>query len=356
MPDPAVILAPGQFNSHRAKTAFGLIRGTSRYEIVGVVDPDHAGMDAGTVIDGTPRDIPVFASVTEACEQARVRPQWAIIGVTTTGGRFTEPLKAVLLETVQARVGLVNGLHEPLSELPELCKLAEAKGVKLLDIRKSRPWHELRFWSGAIRTVRAPRIAVLGSDCALGKRTTTHWLWELCNASGIRTEMIYTGQTGWLQGMEYGFILDATMNDFVTGELEAEIVRCDQEQSPELILLEGQSALRNPAGPCGAEFLCSAEAKGVVLQHAPGRSYFRGTEALGWPIPALESELALIRHYGATPLAVTLNAEGLSPDEVKPVQQDFERTLELPVLLPLEEGLERLLPMVQAFLVNPDDP
>ena len=78
----------------------------------------------------------MFASVTEACEQARVRPQWAVIGVTTTGGRFTEPLKAVLLETVQARVGLVNGLHEPLSELPELCKLAEAKGEPVSSIQQ----------------------------------------------------------------------------------------------------------------------------------------------------------------------------------------------------------------------------
>lgn len=356
MPDPALILAPGQFNAHRAKTAFGLIRGSSRYEILGVVDPDQAGRDAGVVVDGTPRGIPVFGSVAEACQQVRIHPKWAIIGITQHGGRLSDPIKEILTATVQAGVGLVNGLHEPLSDLPELCQLAEQKDVELLDIRKSRPWHELRFWSGAIRTVRAPRIAVLGMDCALGKRTTAHWLWELCNASGIRTEMIYTGQTGWLQGMEYGFILDATMNDFVTGELEAEIVRCDQEQSPDLILLEGQSALRNPAGPCGAEFLCSAEAKGVVLQHAPGRSYFRGTEALGWSIPALESELALIRHYGATPLAVTLNAEGLSPDEVKSVQQDFERTLELPVLLPLEEGLERLLPLVRAFLANPNTP
>jgi uncharacterized NAD-dependent epimerase/dehydratase family protein len=354
MPAPALILAPGQFNARRAKTAFGLIRGTSRYEILGVIDPDQVGLDAGVVVDGTPRGIPIFASVAEACQQVRIHPEWAIIGITQHGGRLSDPIKEILTATVQAGVGLVNGLHEPLSELPELCLLAEQKGVELLDIRKSRPWHELRFWSGTIRTVRAPRIAVLGTDCALGKRTTTYWLWELCNASGIRTEMIYTGQTGWLLGMEYGFILDATMNDFVTGELEAEIVRCDQEQSPDLILLEGQSALRNPAGPCGAEYLCSAEAKGVIFQHAPGRTYFRGIERLKWSIPSLENELALIRQYGATPLGITLNAEGLSPDEARSVQQDYERTLGLPVLLPLEEGLDRLLPTVQSFLAHPD--
>ena len=63
MPAPALILAPGQFNARRAKTAFGLIRGTSRYEILGVIDPDQVGLDAGVVVDGTPRGIPIFASL-----------------------------------------------------------------------------------------------------------------------------------------------------------------------------------------------------------------------------------------------------------------------------------------------------
>ena len=39
-------------------------------------------------------------------------------------------------------------------------------------------------------------------------------------ALGRRTEVIYTGQTGWLQGFRHGFIFDATLNDFVSGELE----------------------------------------------------------------------------------------------------------------------------------------
>ena len=73
-------------------------------------------------------------------------------------------------------------------------------------------------------------------------------------------------------GHDYGFIFDSTPNDFVSGELENVVFRCDRDCSPDLILLEGQSSLRNPSGPCGAEFLCSAMAKGVILQHMPGRN------------------------------------------------------------------------------------
>ena len=59
-----------------------------------------------------------------------------------------------------------------------------------------------------------PRVAVLGTDCALGKRTTSQLLVDACRERGLRAEMIYTGQTGWMQGTRHGFVLDATPNDW----------------------------------------------------------------------------------------------------------------------------------------------
>src|SRR5204862_259012 len=82
-----------------------------------------------------------------------------------------------------------------------------------------------------------------------GKRTTARMLTEGCRAAGMNADMIYTGQTGWLQGGRFGFILDATPNDFVSGELEHAIVTCAAETFPDVIFLEGQSSLRNPSGP-----------------------------------------------------------------------------------------------------------
>ena len=95
------------------------------------------------------------------------------------------------------------------------------------------------------------------------------------NRRGSNAEMIYTGQTGWMQGAPYGFVLDAVANDFVSGELEHAIVCCDRELNPDVILIEGQSSLRNPSGPIAvSEFICSGGASGVVLQHAIGREFF----------------------------------------------------------------------------------
>jgi uncharacterized NAD-dependent epimerase/dehydratase family protein len=344
----AVILAPNAFRTDGAKTAHGLVRGTERFQVVAVVDPDAAGHDAGEVLDGKRRGIPIFASLGEAISGARPRPDTVIVGVATPGGSLPPSLRAVLLEAANAGLSIVNGLHELVSEDPAIAAAAARTGARLIDVRRPRPRGELHFWTGAIAEVRAPRIAVLGTDCALGKRTTARLLVEACRAGGLRAEMIYTGQTGWMQGARYGFVLDSVVNDFVSGELEHAVVTCDREQSPDVIVIEGQSSLRNPSGPCGAEMLASAQARGVILQHAPGRACFRGRES--WRIPSVAEEIQLIGLYGAEVLAVTLNGERLSAAALGEAQRALAGELGLPVVRPLEEGVERLVPVVRAFL------
>jgi uncharacterized NAD-dependent epimerase/dehydratase family protein len=232
--------------------------------------------------------------------------------------------------------------------MPEMVRLAAEKDVTLLDIRKPRPKDQLKFWSGEIMQVTAPVIAVLGTDCALGKRTTAVMITEAMQRKGLRSEMVYTGQTGWLQGHRYGFVLDSTYNDFISGELEHAVVTCWRDTGADVIFIEGQSALCNPSGPCGSELLLSAQAKGVILQHAPGREFFKGQEKTGIRISLLR-ELELIRLYGSRVLAITLNTAKLSPEEARAYQVQYEKEYGLPVILPLEEGMDRLSGIVQEY-------
>ena len=191
----ALILAPHTFNFEQAKTAFGLIRGTERFQIVGVIDSEKSGQDAGMIVDGNVRDIPVFASSSQAFEKLSEIPEVAIVGITPPGGRLIPELLNFIEEAIKEGLDIVNGLHEFLEEKPHLVEAAQRRGVKLHDIRKPRSKMDLCFWSGEITRVRAPRIVVMGTDCVVGKRTTTRWLWEACNRLGIKTEMIFTGQT-----------------------------------------------------------------------------------------------------------------------------------------------------------------
>jgi uncharacterized NAD-dependent epimerase/dehydratase family protein len=140
------------------------------------------------------------------------------------------------------------------------------------------------------------------------------------------------------------------INDYVSGELEHAIVSCDQERQPDVIIIEGQSSLRNPSGPCGAELLVSAAAQGVILQHAPQRQFFEGYESLGLCIPPLDEEIALIQLYGARTLAITLHHQSFDAAWLNTHRQTLQDRLGIPVLCPLQETLNPLVAEVRQFI------
>ena len=346
----AIVFTDGMLDTAFAKTCHGLLRGSDRFEVIAVIDPKFAGQDAGVVMDGQTLDIPIYESVEECLAHISSKPAYGVVGVATPGGYLPDGLRDNISKAIDHQLSIVNGLHSFLQDDPDLSAKAQEQGIQLLDIRKPRPRSELQFWNGSIYKVKAPRIAVMGMDCAIGKRTTCRFLMEMCRENGVQAEMIYTGQTGWMQGYPHGFIFDSTLNDFISGELERAIVNCDEQEQPQLILLEGQSALRNPTGPCGSEFLLSGAAKGVILQHAPGRECYEGTEEIGCQIPDIQTEMELIRLYGSKVLAITLNEEHQTEEEMQAHQKELEQRLGIPVVRPLKEGVERLLPIVKSYI------
>ncbi len=347
--EKAIVLTNGMLDSVNAKTAHGLLRGTARFEVLALIDYKCAGQDAGEVLDGKHRNVPVYASVEDYFAQGGEQPVWCVIGVALPGGKLPDDFRGELKNAIQHKCSIVCGLHTFLSEDPEFVRLAEEEGVRLLDVRKPKPRNELKFWNGDIYKVKKPIIAVLGTDCAIGKRTTCRFIMEMCQLNNIHAEMIYTGQTGWMQGYKHGFIFDSTVNDFISGELEKAVVECAEQSNPDIILLEGQSALRNPSGPAGSEYLLSANAKGVILHHAPGRECYEGTEEFHCKIFPIESEIELIKMYGSEVLAVTLNGEHMTLDELKSFRDNLQQKLGIPVVLPLEEGVEGLLPVIKNY-------
>lgn len=351
MRETAAVLTQGLFTTINAKTAHGLVRGPSRWTILALLDHASAGRDAGEVLDGTPRGIPILADLATLLASG-LRPDWLVVGVATPGGVLPPELRPTLLAALERGIGVASGMHEFLGDDPELAAAAARTGARIVDIRKPKPRRELHFWSGAIASVKAPRIAVLGTDCALGKRTTSQAVVAACRARGLVAEMIYTGQTGWLQGGRFGFVLDSTPNDFVSGELEHAIVACERELAPDLLLLEGQSALRNPSGPCGAELLLSGGARGVILQHAPAREFFDDQEHLGNRIPSLASELQLIAMYGAEVLAIALNHEHLDAAARERARAAIAAETGRPVFFPLLEGCEVAMPAILDHLAR----
>ena len=120
----AIVLTNGYLAQPDAKTAHGLIRGTERFSIHAVIDPEFAGQDAGIVLDGIKRNIPVFATVADAIAEIQ-DIEYCIIGVATVGGILPESFLPVIELCILNGISIVNGLHEFLNDKPEIVALAK---------------------------------------------------------------------------------------------------------------------------------------------------------------------------------------------------------------------------------------
>lgn len=338
----AIVFTNGLLHTDSAKTAHGLIRGSARFRIAGIVDAAHAGKEAGTLLDGKHRNMPVFANIQQALAQAGQKIDYGIVGIAPVGGRLPAPIVEDLKYCLENGISVVSGLHEYVSELPGMADLARQSGARIVDVRLPKHKSQLHFWSGDIFKVHCPIVAVMGLDTAIGKRTTARMLTEACRKAGMKAEMIYTGQTGWMQGNTYGFVLDSVYNDFVSGELEHAIYSCYKEVQPDIIFLEGQSSLRNPSGPCGAEFLLSGQAKQVVLVYDPKQKYFDNDKSWG-KVPTIRQEIALVRQYGSKVIGIALNTRQCSREEALKIREEVALKTGLPVVMPVEEGVDKLI-------------
>jgi uncharacterized NAD-dependent epimerase/dehydratase family protein len=346
----ALVLCEGKFGTTTGKTAAGLVRRSYKYRIVGILDSAKAGRDAGEVLDGKPNGIPIFSGVGDALESTK--PSCLIIGVATVGGRLPPEFRPVIRDAISAGMGVVSGLHEYLSDDPELSALAKEHGVRLDDIRRPPPLDKRHHFSDLVRHIPALRIPVLGTDSAIGKRTTAWELADALNLAGVKAAFVATGQTGLLQGARYGVPLDSIPGDFIVGELESAIMTAWESEKPKVIVVEGQGALSHPAYVCGSRAIVMAsQPSGVVLQHAPRRAHRNYHPELKLPPSTIDAERALVRAFtGADVVALTLNHEGMSRQEADAAVAEWEKAYGLPACDPLWHGCGKLVKPVERLL------
>jgi len=88
----AIVYCQGAFATPNGKTAHGLVRRTRRYRVLSVVDSRYAGNDAGRVLDGKARDIPIHGELGLAVDEALSQGNPAthlVIGLAPDGGRLS---------------------------------------------------------------------------------------------------------------------------------------------------------------------------------------------------------------------------------------------------------------------------
>ena len=341
----AIIYCEGNFGKIDGKTANGLVRHSLHYRILSVIDSESAGLDAGELLDKKANGIPILANTEEAIIHAESIPDNFIFGIAPSSGFLSDLDKNIILNAMSLGMNIVNGLHEFLTDDPLFLEASLKNNVRIFDTRKPKNKGDLKTFSGKIHSVKCPRIAVLGTDCALGKRTTATILANELTKKGLNVVMIATGQTGIIQGAQYCVALDAVPSQFCAGELESVIVQAYEKENPDLIIIEGQGALSHPAFSTSAFILRGSCPTGVILQHAPKRLY--RSDFPDCPMPSIASEINLIETFSNTDvIGLTLNHEGMSLDETRCVIDRYTTEFGLPVTDALSQPVEDLLHIV----------
>lgn len=350
----AIVYCQGAFNTPNGKTAHGLVRFTRRYNVVSVVDARYAGRDAGMILDGKSIGITVCSTVEDAVQAARqsgLAASHLVVGLAPDGGRLSHSARGDVKKAIELGLNVDSGLHDFISDDPEMSLLAAQKKVILRDLRKPPDRKNLHFFSGKIEEVDSLKVAVLGTDSAIGKRTTAWLLVQALEKAGYRSEMIGTGQTSWMQGAKYSIVIDSLVNDFVSGEIEHAVWSAWSEAAPSVIVIEGQGSLMNPAYPGGFEILAAGRPDVVVLQHAPARKDYDGFP--GYPIHPLPRQIEAIEVLSEKPVvAITLNHENIPSGEIASVCKAVAESVGLPTFDVLAAGAEglvtTLLPHIKA--------
>lgn len=341
----AIVYCEANFGGIDGKTANGLVRHSEKYKILSIIDSEKAGLDTGFVLDEEPNGIPIVRNLADALNQAEQLPDYFIFGIAPASGMLSPTERKLVLEAIDHGMNIVNGLHEFLNDDPEFVTARIKSNVVIRDVRRPRPKKDLRVFSGHISKVTCPRISVLGTDCAIGKRTTATVLTRALVKLGIKAVMIGTGQTGLIQGARYGLALDAVPSQYCAGELEATIVEAFEGDDPDIIIVEGQGSLSHPAYSTSSFILRGSCPDGVILQHAPKRQHRCDFDQMEMPTPV--SEINLIETFSDTKvIGLTLNHEDMTDAEVSSAIIRYQQELGIPVTDALSRSPEHLVEMV----------
>lgn len=339
--ETALIYCEGEFGKIPGKVANGLVRYSPRYAILGVIDSTAEQQDSGELLDGITNHIPIYKNLNEAFRISGELPSYLIFGIASSGFLTAEE-RTVVISAISFGISVVSGLTEFLSDDKQLKSMANIFDARLIDIRKPPPRRDLHQFTGKIQQVPVPVVAVLGTGCATGKRTTALQLVKELTDEGVHAVFIATGQTGLMQGARYGVAVDMLSSGIASGEIEHAVYTAFIEEMPDIIVVEGQGSLSHPSYTSTPAIIKGALPNAIILQHPPKRTHHG--DFPGFPMPRIEDELALIEHFsGSKVVAIALNHENMDDPEITATITEYETLLGIPVTDVLTRTCEKII-------------
>jgi uncharacterized NAD-dependent epimerase/dehydratase family protein len=241
-------------------------------------------------------------------------------------------------------MNLVSGLHDFLSNDPEIAAAAAKKGVQIHDVRKNNERdvsNRLNLREDCLR------IHTVGQDCSVGKMLASVELTLALKKRGYDTKFIATGQTGIMIEGD-GCPVDCVVSDFVNGAVEKLILA---NQHHDFLLIEGQGSLSHPRySAVTLGLLHGCVPHGMILVYEAGRKNVHGMDYI--PLPSLKkivevNEMMASLAMPSKVIGVAMNSRLLSADEAEAERDRVRRELGVPVCDVIRHGSDDL---VQAIL------
>ena len=344
-----VILAHEKFPT-RAKTAVGVMR-YGQQTVEAVLDRDRGGDCVADHVPDLP-DAPIVETFADAYELADGDVDALYIGISPIGGEFDESWRDDVRDAISAGCDVVSGLHYFLNDDEEFAALAAGHGVELRDVRE--PHDDLSVASGSAADVDADVVLTVGTDCSVGKMTTSLAIVEAARDRGIDAGFVPTGQTG-IMIAGWGNPIDRVIADFAAGAVEEMIREIGDDH--DLLVVEGQGSIVHPAYSavtCG--ILHGSMADGLVLCHAAGREAVHGYETFDLPpLPKyvdLYEELAAPVHETDV-IAGALNTATVESDaDATEAVASYADAIDARAADPVRDGADRIVDAIVAEVLS----
>jgi uncharacterized NAD-dependent epimerase/dehydratase family protein len=331
----AILLHEGIRGTH-GKTGLSLLR-YSESPIVAVIDRECAGQSL-SALTGIKRDVPIVSSMAAALDY---NPEVLIIGIATKGGVLPDDYWHDIKDALMAGMSLVNGLHVPMSSMPDLKALLKP-GQLIWDVRQEPP--NLGIGTGIARTLSCRRVLTVGTDMSVGKMSTSLELDSASRVRGLRSKFIATGQTGLMLKGD-GVALDAVRVDFAAGAVEKMVMQYGKNQ--DIVHVEGQGSLLHPGSTATLPLIRGSQPTQLILVHRFGQ-----TEVVeGVPIPPLPDVVKLYElvasaagAFARVPVVgIALNTWHLNEEAAKGAIAQVEDETGLPCTDAVRFGAQKLL-------------
>lgn len=343
---PLVILSEGCFGQHTSKTAIGVIR-YGAWPVSCVIDSTQEGKTVQDVMPGLNSQARIVDSLRDALK-CTPKPKALLLGTAPIGGELPEEWRDIIQDAIKKGLHIINGLHILLNEDVELGIMADKKGVILWDVRATDD--ESVIARQLPRPVSTRVITTVGTDCSVGKMSTSLEIDRLLKRQGAASEFVATGQTGIMIAGD-GVPLDRVIGDFMAGRLERVIDQTIRKRMPQWVIVEGQGSLIHPAySGVTLSLLHGSAPDGMILCHNPALKTLNQYDKMQLPslaeyIRIYETAAAWIKP--AKVLAISLNTVSFPEEEARALIGRYQQETGLPVTDPVRFGANTLVEAIQ---------